>query len=442
MVVARIAVTRTAKHIALSLLLIAALVTPLWHLHIIDRNMPLQKSDLVPVWLGVSAAWHDSDPYSDQTTTRIQSAYYGRALQPSEQTTHNHIAFVYPVYTAIVLAPLAHMSLTTARRAFLLAMPLLLAASILLWLRILEVHLPKSRTILWTLLALTSFPVVWALRLQQPTILVAVLVAFGCWLLQTNNDIAAGLLMALATIKPQLVLPLIAWMILWSLAHRRWRFVVSFGIISTALLIAAHLLLPGWFSLWRSSAIDLLQYTHQQTTLHKMVGKAIAIVLTVALAAITIRLLWKLRHCDSRSSSFGLAISLALSATIALQPTDLPMLYNQVFLIPGCFLLLRAKPLGRYADITRVLALGFVSWSFLSVVIAVLAETIQHPSPLWDVLPYSNTALPLFVTLFLILQLQATPGLASTSSITQVATKATCPAPAHQASALSSSRPR
>jgi len=92
MVVARIAVTRTAKHIALSLLLIAALVTPLWHLHIIDRNMPLQKSDLVPVWLGVSAAWHDSDPYSDQTTTRIHPPITGAPFNPpnKRRTTTSH----------------------------------------------------------------------------------------------------------------------------------------------------------------------------------------------------------------------------------------------------------------------------------------------------------------------------------------------------------------
>jgi hypothetical protein len=392
------------RRIALSLLLIAVLVAPLWHLHIFDRNMALQKSDLVPVWLGVSATLHGDDPYSDQTTIHIQSIYYGRPLRLSEQSTHNHVAYAYPAYTAIVLAPLAHMGFATARHAFLLTMPLLLAASILLWLRILEVQLPKNRTALWTLLALTSFPVIWALRLQQPTILVAIFVAFGCWMLKTSNDTSAGLLMALSTIKPQLVLPLIAWMILWSLTHRRWRFVYSFGSVFTALLIAAHLLVPGWFSHWRSSATALLQYTHQRTTLHAMVGKWAAIVLTAALATITTRLLWKLRRCDSHSTNFGIAISLALSATIALQPTDLPMLYNQVFLIPGCFLLLHAKPSRRYADIARLLATGFVCWSFLSVVIAVIAEMIQHPSPLWDILPYSNTMLPLFVFLFLIFQ--------------------------------------
>ena len=60
------------RGIALVVALIVAVAAPLWHLHVINRDMPSTHSDLVAVWVGARVALEGRNPYSDQTTGEIQ----------------------------------------------------------------------------------------------------------------------------------------------------------------------------------------------------------------------------------------------------------------------------------------------------------------------------------------------------------------------------------
>ena len=81
------------RSIAILLALITAVAAPLWHLHIINRDMPSTHADLLQVMTGVRATLNGLDSYSDQVTREIQVAYYGRLLVTSDHA--QKMAFAY-----------------------------------------------------------------------------------------------------------------------------------------------------------------------------------------------------------------------------------------------------------------------------------------------------------------------------------------------------------
>jgi hypothetical protein len=387
------------RGIAVLLALIAAIAAPLWHLHVIDRDMPSRHSDLVPVWMGVRALLHHENPYSDATTRKIQTEYYGRPLTTSDSV--NRMGFVYPATIAIVLSILAPLSWNETRDAFLFILPVLTAITVPLWLYVVGLRIIRSHVAILIVLTLASWPVLWGIRLQQPTLIVAALIASGCFLLKRGSGIGAGILLALATIKPQLAGLLIAWLVLWALVHRRWRFLGSLSVSLVLLLIGAEEIAPGWFPRWHKAGLDLLQYTHQQAVLHTIFGQWIGTTLLIAIAAAIVSILWKLRRCEIGSDQFAIAVALTLATTVALLPTDLPMIYNDVFLLPAFLILIFAKPTAYYPAFARRIALALLGWGFIAPLLSVLGESIGHPSNFWDALPFQNALLPLSVVIAL-----------------------------------------
>jgi hypothetical protein len=374
------------------LILLLAVAAPLWHLHIINRDMPSTHADLVLVSTGVRATLAGLDPYSDQVTSQIQTAYYGRPLLPTDHV--KKMAYAYPAYTAIVFAPLALASWTKVRLAFLILIPILMGASVPLWFSVLGLRAKPAHKAIIAILFLASWPVMWSLRLQQPTLIIEAALVFALFLLKHRWNIGAGVLLTLTTVKPQLVAPLLLWLIAWAILQRNWRFVASF-LCSTALLILASIkMTPGWIPRWRTALADYAQYTHIHPDLQNIFGKLPGLVLMIAIATTGAAILWHLRRCAVGSPEFGIAVSLALAATVALLPTEPPMIYNYVLLFPALLILFYSTPVDYYPALASRIALGLVVWNFLSIAVAVAGETLLGPSNFWEGLPFGATLLP------------------------------------------------
>ena len=117
---------------------------------------------------------HHRDPYSPEITREIQIGYYGRPLdanQPGDPKDEER--FAYPVYVVFLLAPTVTVPFPILQTAFKFALAVLVALSVLLWLRALCWR--PSRTVLGILLVLTvgSFAAVQGIKLQQLSLLVA-----------------------------------------------------------------------------------------------------------------------------------------------------------------------------------------------------------------------------------------------------------------------------
>jgi Glycosyltransferase family 87 len=380
------------RSIAIVLALIAALGTPLWHLHVIDREMPSTHADLLQVMTGVRATLNGLDPYSDQVTREIQVAYYGQLLVPSDHA--QKMAFAYPAHTAIVLAPLSLLSWDRLRLGFLVFVPIMMAATVPLWLRVLTIRVKYSYIVVTTMLFLTSWPMMWSLRLQQPTLIVAALLVAGCVLLKHRWDFGAGVFFALSTIKPQLVGPLLVWLVLWTTLQHRWRFLVSFLASTSLLLLCAQWMVPGWFPLWRAALADYAQYTQVRPDLQVLFGRWVGMAVMIAITAASSSILWRLRRCDVDSSNFGIAISLTLAATVSLLPTQPGMVYNQVLLLPAFLVLIYARPADYYPDLARRISVALLGCTFVATILAVVGESIWHPSHFLDAFPFQIHLLP------------------------------------------------
>jgi hypothetical protein len=317
-------------------------------------------SDLYPRWLGTrELLMHHRNPYSREVALEIEEGYYGRRLEASRPNDpKDQQSFAYPVYVVFLLAPLIWFPFASVLSGFYWLLAILTAVSVWLWLRVLRWQLSPSVFVACALLTLGSFPAVQGIKLQQLSLLVAALVAGSAFFVARGRLLIGGVLLALATIKPQLAWPLVAWMCLWAVSSWRARrnFVVGFGATMAALLVGAEILLPGWLQMFAGAIGQYHRYTQNQPVLEVIlngvlpnptggVSDAPAHVGADVLAFFCVLAcglqLWRLRRQDASSYAFGAATSLVLALTVLVVPMYAP--YNQVLLLPAILLLARDR---------------------------------------------------------------------------------------------------
>jgi alpha-1,2-mannosyltransferase len=222
-------------------------------------------NDLFPRWYG-ARAWllQGLDPYGAAVDVGIRQAMGSDSAAGSGGPQGAFVfGFVYPGYVALLLAPLALLPFPWAATLWLLLAQVATGAGALLCWRAAELEAgwaPASA--LPALLAALCFPAsLFNLTFGQFAALVFLALA-GAWYLLARargtrwgrDQVAAGVLLALAAVKPSLALLPVATLLLWGAAQGRGRAVAA-CLIATAFLAAASVLaLPGWpVSFWRST---------------------------------------------------------------------------------------------------------------------------------------------------------------------------------------------
>src|SRR5271163_1956556 len=222
-------------------------------------------SDLYPRWVGAKELLqHGRDPYSADVSREIQTGYYGRPIDPSRPNDpRDEQGFAYPVYVVFWLAPTIDLPFATVQKGFFWVLLIVTMASTLLWIRVLGWAAPAWVQISLLLLALGSLGVMQGLKLQQMSLLVSGLVALALALLVADHTVAAGILLAGASIKPQLVLLLLIWLAIWTLGdwRRRYRLAVSFLGTMALLIGASEWLLPHWIPRFWHALGEYRRYT-------------------------------------------------------------------------------------------------------------------------------------------------------------------------------------
>jgi Glycosyltransferase family 87 len=362
------------------------------YLHSFDRKHDLLHNDLIGRQFAVRAALHGADPYTPEMTRQIQAV---AGHDPGQ-------GFDYPILLGVLLVPVASVPWPALRLGFVLALIPALLVSFRLCASLLHLRVTRAGAGAIALFSLCSWPVVYALRLQQPTLLIAVLVFPACWLLHREHEVLPGILLALSTFKPQLVLPLLLWLLLWSIARRRWILPASFAITEALYLFCGERLAPGWFPQWLAT---LHRYHSLATSLPLQLffGRWVGLLCTLAVVALGVRPLWTLRRSAPATADFGRAVALALTITVCITPIIWAMIYDQIVLAPAA-LLLAASPrpagTGIRFFVFRLTQL-FLVWTFASVVVAALGNTLW-PSSFWMPLPFLNHLLAPALTLALL----------------------------------------
>jgi hypothetical protein len=325
-------------------------------------------SDLYPSWLGArDLLLHRRDPYSTEVTREIQAGYYGRPINASRaKDPTNQQAFAYPVYVAFLLAPVVKMPFTIVRVIFFWLLLGLTGLSVVLWLRVLKWRVSCIALATLIVLTLGTFAAVQGIKLQQLSLLVAFLIAAAVALLCSGRLILAGILLALAMIKPQLTLPLAGWLMLWALSdwQRRWKLAAAFFVFFAALVGGGELLLHGWLREFYSAVLAYRRYAAGGALLEQMLPRAIAIPAVAVLLAAVAAGCWYVRRSESHDDQFLYMTSLVLAVTLLIPPMYPP--HYQLLLLPGVFLLARdAQPTKIVFRFLYVLSAGLMVWSWL-----------------------------------------------------------------------------
>src|SRR5262249_52249143 len=199
-----------------------------------------------------------------EVTKEIQRGYYGRELDPTRPNDpKDQQGFAYPVYVAFLLAPTVTMPFEFVRVAFRWLLIFLTAATVPLWLRTIGWRASWITTLIWVIATLGSFAAVQGIKLQQLTLLVCALIAAAMAALAAGHLVLAGALLAVATIKPQLLGILSVWLLFWTLSDWRARKRFAVGFLATLLILTlgGEWILPGWISKFRAAAKAYIQYT-------------------------------------------------------------------------------------------------------------------------------------------------------------------------------------
>jgi len=194
---------------------------------------------------GCALIWSGENPYSEAVTLQTQIGMHGRPAKPGEDLA----AFSYPLYTLFLFLPLCFVhSYPLVQAIWMTLMVYALLGGIVIMAKLVGWRPPMwlwASTIIWGTL---NYPHARALILGQMATVVFLATSVALLLIKHQQDWAAGAVLAIATIKPQMSFLLIPWILWWSAWRSRWRVWKGFGLAMVVLVGISFLLVPTWLS--------------------------------------------------------------------------------------------------------------------------------------------------------------------------------------------------
>jgi len=369
------------KHRLLALLIAGLSCFSMWFY--VDRiwapPVYVYYSDLFPRWYGTrELLLHGRDPYGLDVTREMQS--WGRARVIGAEELHDEPRFAYPLYIAFLLAPTIGYSFPAVEALFRWILPATVLVTIPLWLSALRWRCNRQTLALLTLLSFGNFATLQNIYLQQPALLAALFLSASCAALSAGFLPLAGVLLALATIKPPVTWLAVVCLILWAVSDWRSRKKLVWGFILAMAVLegASELLLPGWIPEFFSGLIAYSRYTRGSWLLSDLATQSGALVVCGGVLILFAPVLWRVRHEPAGSASFNFALCFVLVVTVVVTP--IPYTTAQIMLLPAIFLLLtefeRVWAGGRYPRLMYVGVFTLIGWQWLGSLLFMIAATV------------------------------------------------------------------
>ncbi len=244
------------------LTLLAALAAITWRAYGFAQDNP-GGNDFIPRYVGVRLFLTEGQsPYSPSTTQGIQEVIYGRPAHSGEDQQ----LFVYPFYTVFFITPFALIGNYNLARALWMAVSLAAVMSTV-FLSIKTLRWQPQPTLLGVLLlfVLTWYHTVRPLINGNLSVLTALFLSASLYLLSRDKERWAGVLLACATIKPQAIVLVVVFTLLWRAAQKRWQLWLGFCGAMLALLAASTALDPGWLPQYVQQVLSYSGYTQPGT---------------------------------------------------------------------------------------------------------------------------------------------------------------------------------
>ena len=364
-------------------------------------------SDFYAVWLtSHQLLARRESPYTAEMVRKMQLGLYGRTLDPqrSGEPAQNFARYPYPLYLDLLVAPLGGLSFQTARIVNSVLLPILFSAAVLLWLSAMNFRLQPSNLFVLLVLGLATYPILEGLYALQVSLIVAALIASSAASLVGGRLALAGVLLAIASVKPQLILLPALFLALWAASDWKARkpFLLFFLGTIALLFATSEAILPGWSATWIRTLFEYRKYNDPPLTrflFGDIVGELLALGLICAAAVLAFRN----RKENPNSPNFVRTLVVVLAITVPTLPSTIAV-YDQVLLLPALLWLLSRK-----AQILRgkmpvrfvgYLIVASVSWQWITASGLALWSLLfrEIPNSAWTVLPLRLTpALPFVV---------------------------------------------
>jgi len=226
----------------------------------------------------------------------------------------------------------------------------------------------------------------------------------------------SGVLLAVATIKPQVALLPVLLMLMWVSgdwsARRRWLW--GFASTMLVLLSASEFVLPGWLTRFYDAVRAYQIYMAGTSFLDMLVTSRWSGPARVLVFLPVLWVGWKSRVLAPDAVDSRRAICLALVTAVCIAPNF--GFYNQVLLLPGVlFLFVQRKALersGMFARIFSKIVLVLLAWPWVATGILIVARVVFHAEPFvqwaWQLPVYTALSLPVALLALLLASPSAT----------------------------------
>ena len=356
------------------------------YLHLQNGYVIAQISDLYSPWVGTrELLLHRRNPYSPEVSHEIQIVFYGHPINQTYEKPGvallDEQRFAYPVYEVFLTAPLAYLDFAEVQRWAPFVLGSLIALNIFFCVSILHWRPPWEAIAAIVLFTLSSPQIVQGLRLQQLAIVEGCLLTAVAWCVSRNHAVAAGVLLALATIKPQMALLPLCWFAVWAVGdwRRRWRLPLTFITTMVALIVAGELLLPGWPRYFLAGLAAYRKYAMPTSALRVALGDTLGEILGGILVLGLLAYAWQNRKAAGDSRQFASILAAFFMCALLAFPLFTP--FNQVLLIlPALLLLHDWKTLPK---VSRLVFILLLSWPcIISLALLLFPPSTNSPNQL------------------------------------------------------------
>ncbi|MGA8500428.1 MAG: glycosyltransferase family 87 protein [Candidatus Sulfotelmatobacter sp.] len=356
------------------------------YLHLQNGYVIAQISDLYSPWVGTrELLLHRRNPYSPEVSHEIQIVFYGHPINQTYEKPGvallDEQRFAYPVYEVFLTAPLSYLDFAEVQRWAPFVLGSLIALNIFFCVSILHWRPPWEAIAAIVLFTLSSPQIVQGLRLQQLAIVEGCLLTAVAWCVSRNHAVAAGVLLALATIKPQMALLPLCWFAVWAVGdwRRRWRLPLTFITTMVALIVAGELLLPGWPRYFLAGLAAYRKYAMPTSALRVALGDTLGEILGGILVLGLLAYAWQNRKAAGDSRQFASILAAFFMCALLAFPLFTP--FNQVLLIlPALLLLHDWKTLPK---VSRLVFILLLSWPcIISLALLLFPPSTNSPNQL------------------------------------------------------------
>ncbi len=288
--------------------------------------------DLLARWGGIRLFMTEGlSPYSQEAANKIQNLYFGRAALPGE----DQVLFAYPFFSIFIFGPFAlFKDFVIARTLWMTALEICVFLMAWVSLRLSGWRLGVGMTVFYLVFSIFWYNSLRAIINGNVVVVIALLIPTALLAIRSKQDEAAGVLLALSLIKPQIVILPIALTLWWAVTQRRWRLIGwTFGVL-VFLILAGMAFIPDWPL---QNLREMLRYTSYSpaTTLGEAfiewwpgIGRQLGWAVTIILSLILLIEWWLVRGRDYRWFLWTMCLTLVASQWIGIT-TD-----------PGNFLIL------------------------------------------------------------------------------------------------------